>query len=349
LEDKLKNKNPNNLKTALALFFLGGFGLNYLLNGQGGYDGLQEYIELSVFHGSIWVALWMGNGFIADLWEFKFPWTKAPTIRFFLTLFSALIYTVLAFLLLNFAYVFYRFGTSFSEFLPQLDKSFFYTVVAITMIIHLFMHGISFLGYWKESELEAERLKMENLSSKYETLKNQVNPHFLFNSLNVLSNLVYKDQDVAAKFIKQMSKVYRYVLDTKDKEVVPLRTELEALDAFVFLSKMRFGDNFHVNINLPRNEDIMVAPLTLQMLVENAIKHNVISKAKPLKIELNLEDDTFIIVQNNRQKKSSHIESSGIGIPNIQARYKYISQKDISVIESNDYFTVKIPIVKFQA
>lgn len=348
MEAQANKPAENILITSLKLFFFGGFGMAILLSPLVGFNSMLSFIESGVFNGLLWVGLWIGNGVIADMWRSTFPWTKEPVKRFVLTLSSSLIYTVFIFFIISYGFSYYKFGTDLATFVQQLNVAFFTSVIVITMLIGLFMHGRSFLDSWRETEIEAERLKVENLSSKYETLKNQVNPHFLFNSLNVLSNLVYKDQDMAAHFIKEMSKVYRYVLDTKDKEVVSLTTELDALKAYIYLCKIRFGENLNVDINLTNQDQIMVAPLTLQMLVENAIKHNVISKAKPLSIQLFQDEKGFIIVKNNKQSKRTPVASSGIGIPNIQARYRYISQKDISIIDSNDYFTVKIPIVQFE-
>ena len=216
-------------------------------------------------------------------------------------------------------------------------------------MISTFLHGREFLHQWKESLLETERLKQAHLNARFESLKNQVNPHFLFNSFNILSNLVYKDQDLAARFIKQLSSTYRYVLDAKDKEVVPLATELEALEAYLFLAKMRFGENLHVQIELDHYNGAVVAPLSLQMLVENAIKHNVISKNKPLSIRIIKTEDDYIEVSNNLQLKNNKLESAGIGLPNIKERYKYISDKAVQIVQDENYFKVSIPLIKLHS
>lgn len=201
---------------------------------------------------------------------------------------------------------------------------------------------------WRQAAIESEKLKTERVSSQYESLKNQVNPHFLFNSLNALTALVYEDQDQAAKFIKKLADVYRYVLDNQQKEVVPLSEEIRFVEAYVFLQKIRFEENLQVTIQVPADTQAMVLPLSLQMLVENAIKHNIISDDEPLHIQVYLEEEEFIVVKNNLQLKTSHEYSSGLGLKNIQSRYEYLSKKEISVLNSADEFIVKLPLLNLQ-
>jgi LytS/YehU family sensor histidine kinase len=211
----------------------------------------------------------------------------------------------------------------------------------------LFLHGRAFLFHWKNAIVETERLKQAHLSSRFESLKNQVNPHFLFNSLNVLSGLVYKDADLAAKFIKHLADVYRYVLDTRDREVVPLETELEALQAYIFLLQIRFGDSLKVEVNIQDCKENVIPPLTLQMLVENAVKHNIASRQHPLFIHITQENN-IITVKNNLQIKHNEPESNGIGLANIQERYRYISNKLVQIIKDEQSFSVAVPLIQMK-
>ena len=160
------------------------------------------------------------------------------------------------------------------------------------------MHGRQFFFQYRKSILEAEQLKQENLESQYEILKNQVNPHFLFNSLNVLYSMVHKDPDGAAQFIKKLSDVYRYVLDSREKEVVQLAEEIDALNAYLFLIQTRFGKSVICNMELEDTNDHLIIPLSLQMLVENAIKHNAFTMNKPIQIDINQKGEA-IVVKNN--------------------------------------------------
>ncbi len=333
------------LKQAIALFVGGGLVMTLIFGKYMGVHDFWSFIRIGSFQGLIWVILWGGNGFLSNLLDRKISWLKHPEKRFIFGVLSTVIYTIGSLSVYLWVWMILVNKIPVSKAYKIFDFGFLLTALLITALISMFLHSQSFLKEWRNSASEAERLRNENLSARYETLKNQVNPHFLFNSFNVLSSLVYKDQDMAAKFIKKMSNLYRYVLETKDKETVSLQEEVGALQSYSFLSNMRFGDNIEISIDLDEVLDYQVAPMTLQMLVENSIKHNIVSKAKPLKVEV-FHEKGEIIVRNNLQRKSQVSGSAGIGLPNIQARYEYLSDNRVSILENNDYFTVKIPLLK---
>jgi LytS/YehU family sensor histidine kinase len=215
--------------------------------------------------------------------------------------------------------------------------------VIITIIISLILHSREFLLRGRQATLDKEIHQKESIRARYETLKSQVSPHFLFNSLNALTNLVYEDQDKAVKFIKQLSEVYRYVLDTRDKEVVTLEEERKFLRSYLFLQQIRFGDKLKLKVELDGIQTL-VAPLVLQMLVENAIKHNVVSEADPLHIRI-FSQDGYIVVENDLQRKSALVnDSPRLGLDNIAKRYEFLSDKKVEVIQ-NGKFIVKLPII----
>ncbi len=303
-------------------------------------------LKIMVFNGVIGMVLWYGNGWIAHWLSEKFSWLDSPVRTFAIALSAMLAYSLVA------AQVFWTIwnwgmrGTPFLKTLTHLNWSFLLPAAIITLIIGLFMYGLQFFKLWKKTFLETEELKRAHIEAQYESLKNQVNPHFLFNSFNVLTSLVYKDPDLAAKFIKQLSHTYRYVLDTREKEIVPLAEELKALEAYVFLMKIRFGENLNVRLDVPDPNGEMAVPLTLQMLVENAVKHNEISKTKPLHIEVGRDGPDYISVRNNWQEKTQAQNSSGVGLENIKARYKFVSKKEIKIMRKDGKFIVKIPVVK---
>jgi two-component system LytT family sensor kinase len=342
-----KGKNSSELlkalKLAAMLFVFGGLGTTLLFWPKSNIDTLPEFLMAITHQGLVWIILWMGNAYLSDWVGRKISWTERPVKRFVITVITTIVYTLGSMFVFFMLWSKLVWGNSFKDTLNWIDIGFFYTALVVTAIVALFLHGRGFLLSWREAAVEAEQLKRANISSQFEALKSQVNPHFLFNSLNVLSSLVYKDQDLAAAFIKQLSNVYRYVLDMKDKELVTIKEELQALEAYLFLAKIRFGDNLEVTIDIP-DQNQQVAPLTLQMLVENAIKHNIVSAKKPLQIEIGVADG-FIYVKNNLQKKMVAATSSGIGLPNIQERYRHLSDKKVEVMETLDLFTVKIPIL----
>jgi hypothetical protein len=191
------------------------------------------------------------------------------------------------------------------------------------------------------------KLQKENLQSQFEVLKQQVNPHFLFNSLNVLTSLIKVDPDLAEKFTERLSKVYRYVLENKDKDLVTLTTEMDFLRAYVFLIDIRFQGKVFVNINFNEKEtEGFVVPLALQLLIENAIKHNTFSKKSPLHVTMFVDNKNFLNVMNNLQSRETQMVSTGVGLANISKRYALLSEEE-PVFELNEsQFIAKIPLIK---
>jgi len=295
-----------------------------------------------LFNGLMWVLLWQGNGHLSDYISSKISWLEEPKKRFIVGIIGVVLYSPLAVYVL---YLLIQFTTGIMmEGLPTTML----IAIGITSVISFFLNATNFLSNWKQTALDAERLKKEQMASKYESLKNQVNPHFLFNSLNALTNLVYEDQDQAANFIRQLSKVYRYVLDTRAQEVVELKTEMEFVESYLYLQKIRFDEKLRVEINVKGYEKSMVPPMSIQMLLENAIKHNTIAKDEPLTIQISVEDGK-LVVSNNLQKKNIPIgEISGTGLDNITSRYEFLSKDKVDVIETDTTFTVKLPLLSFE-
>lgn len=207
--------------------------------------------------------------------------------------------------------------------------------------------GVFFFSHWRMSVIETEELKKANLQSQFESLKNQVSPHFLFNSLNTLSSLIEENPETAIRFVNQLSKVYRYLLQSNEKELTTIKDELEFLDSYIFLLKTRFGEGLNFKVILPEEYlNSLIPPLTLQILVENAVKHNVVAAAKPLSIELRCNNEDIICVSNNKQKKIINVTSHGLGLANISAKYKLLNKPAIQVNDGLDEFIVSLPIIK---
>lgn len=305
-----------------------------------------EHITIKeiLLNGSFWLALWKGNEYLVVFLDVQgIHWNDHPVKRFIYAFILTIAYVFLAVLIILHLF-FYVFGDwTLSQLWGMIDFGDFVMPLAITLAISTFMHGRGFLIEWRNAAVAMEQLKSETLKTQYESLKNQVNPHFLFNSLNVLSELVYEDQAKAVDFIRMMSNVYRYVLENKDQELVPLREELRFLNSYAYLQKIRFGDNLQLEIDEQKGEG-MVPPLALQMLLENAIKHNVISDTKPLKVTVRI-DRNQIIVRNKKQEKLSK-DSTGIGLDNLRARYGYLTERPVRVQESDANFEVIIPLLE---
>ena len=264
-----------------------------------------------------------------------------PLVPFFL---ASLVSTVLIAAVATYA-VAYFWSVSLAEYGDQLKLT-----LAFVFRINLFLHTINAIVYFnsklKNTMVEAERLKTISVESQFEALRNQINPHFLFNSLNVLSEVVHQDADLASNFIKQLANVYRYLLYNQENKTVSLKTEMEFIEAFVFLLKIRFDDQVIVNNDTATvdQEVFQLPPASVQLLVENAIKHNVTSRKRPLQINIFTEGD-YLVVQNVIQRKANQA-AGGVGLNNIRMRYQHLVNKEVEVREEGGVFVVKLPMIK---
>jgi len=230
---------------------------------------------------------------------------------------------------------------TFSEHVDFLPFNF----VAAT-VISLGYEAFYFFDKWKEQFRLNEQLKNQQIKTQYEVLQNQMSPHFLFNSLNTLASIIPEDSNAAVKFTEKLSEVYRYILNNKDRELVNLDEEIEFVKSYLFLLRMRYPDNLIFNIDIKDSFlSMTLPPLTLQMLVENAIKHNVVSKSKPLKIDIYIENGRSIVVKNNLQQKDSLEKSTKTGLENIRKRYSILGNKKIDIITSASNFMVAVPLI----
>ncbi len=231
---------------------------------------------------------------------------------------------------------------------PSNVVSFIATLIMSSLVITIY-EALSFYIQLQRSVAEKAVLERQNVESQLEGLRNQVNPHFLFNSLNTLSYLIPEDADKAVRFVQQMSKVYRYVLESRDSKTILLSEELAFLKSYIFLLKERFGENLQIDLrDIDGREFSAIVPLTLQMLFENAIKHNIISTEKPLHIEVFAENG-HLVVRNNLQRKNQVMDSTGVGLQNIKDRYRILTDCDVDVIVSREYFTVILPVINVMA
>lgn len=308
----------------------------------------QTFLQSAFISSTFWSLLANGNGILVDWIDTRWTWLESPVRRVIVGVSGLLAYTVVASLLILYAYIEWVLGYSFVKVMESQGVMTMLSIpLGITVFIALFQHGQGFLLEWRQAAIDVERLKNENLKSKFETLKTQVNPHFLFNSLNALTSLVYADQGKAVEFIQKLSQVYRYVLDHQNDEVVTLETEVAFLKSFVYLNTIRFGNNFEVEyINLDTFEpDKNIPPVTLQMLIENCIKHNEISKNKQLKITVERKGDQISVKNNINPIHTAKQDSSGLGLSNIISRYEMLSDQKVEVITGQDTFSVVVPIL----
>ncbi len=209
--------------------------------------------------------------------------------------------------------------------------------------------AVYYLGQWQQSVQEGEALKKINLQSQLDSLKNQVNPHFLFNSLNTLSALVEEDPRRAVRFIEELSSMYRYLLQSNEKELIPLGRELDFIRAYFYLLQTRFEDGLFLAIEVdPALENALLPPLTLQILVENAVKHNMIAASLPLHVRIANDPGDNLVVVNNLRPRKTKVPSGKMGLVNVSAKYRLLNLPEPVINQTATHFQVIIPLLRHE-
>ena len=218
--------------------------------------------------------------------------------------------------------------------------------VVLVLAIGGFQMGIYYLLAWQKSQLETERLHKEQAESLFQNLKHQISPHFLFNNLNTLNSLIHESSEVASKFLSVFSEVYRYSLQHQDEELVTLENELNMIESYIFLLKKRFEDAFKVTTEVSKEARAKyIPPMSLQLLVENAFKHNIAEVKSPLSISISVEEE-FLVVQNNLHLRNEKNPSTRIGLTNLKERYRLLGQSLPSIEKNESSFCVRLPLLK---
>lgn len=307
------------------------------------FNDLNTFLIGTVWSLVVWSTQWYGNEYIIGELDKRWPWLDYPIKRLIIGFSSLVLYSFLAILIVNVCFYWMISG----EFPSPIANWVIYNgrvAVGISLVISTILTSIGFFQSWRQTTIQEQQLKVDMLDYQYKTLLNQVNPHFLFNSLNVLTSLVYEDQDLAVKFVRQLSKIYRYTLENRERDLVSIKDEKSFIESYVFLLKIRFEEALEVNIDLEDDEEIYLLPMALQMIIENSIKHNIVSVQKPLRISIYREGDR-VVVKNNKQAPSKKEDSTGFGLDNIKKRLSFLSDKELE-IESNEIeYIAKLPIL----
>lgn len=294
----------------------------------------------------ITTVIWIGNRYIMIYSRKKFPLFSEVRRRIFYQSVWMVLFTVTSNVIMG--QIFQKTFTDEAAGFTLADKLIHSNSAALfcTIMIISIYESIFFNHQLRHSIEETENLKRESLSAQLNALRTQVNPHFLFNNLNTLSSLIPENPKHAVDFVQQLSKVYRHILEVKDEKSILLRKEMEVLEAYYFLLKTRFGSNIEVKIDVPCEKlDKKIVPLSLQLLMENAIKHNIVSSSRPLLINIFTENGS-LVMDNNLQVKNQISESTGIGLDNIRNRYKLLGDKEVKVTATESNFTVSIPLIE---
>ena len=307
-------------------------------------DFLKTFIYYIIFS----VPLTLVNSYYFDYINYDAVWVKYKRYRLAIGFFGSVIITIITIFFIRVFISLLLEGETWNEFIEGERPRFYISALVITLVISLFFHAVYYYKELQKKKIKEQKVIAGTASAKFDALKNQLDPHFLFNSLNVLTSLIEENPRNAQKFTTSLSKVYRYVLEQKNKELVTVDEELDFARTYMSLLKMRFEDSIVFEIpDKAQNPESKVVPLSLQLLLENAVKHNMVTSNKPLHIKI-YETGSMLVVENNLQPKQIIKKSSGVGLENIKQRYNLLSDKKVSINQQADRFAVAIPMLTKQ-
>ena len=288
------------------------------------------------------------NGFLNEYLNRKFSWSSQTNQRAVWAVVGTVVLNVALTYILNYINFVLIQGDDINDFFSRKWNFGNWFMINFALLISAFLHARGFMVAMKQNakkEVVEQKLIAKSANAQFESLKNQLDPHFLFNSLNVLDSLIEENPKQAQQFTNAMSKIYRYVLEQKDKELVSVEEEIDFAKTYCELLKTRFEDAVTFEFNIDENtKKSFVVPLSLQLLLENAIKHNFATSAKPLHIKIFTENGNLII-ENNLQTRELPNKSTGVGLANIVSRYNLLTDRNVFVEKSEDFFRVKLPIL----
>ncbi len=289
---------------------------------------------------------------ITNYLYFKFldnyiSWNKQPLKRLIVGSIGSIFFTFICIILLRLLVVFLFEKGDFQDFLNT-PKNYYLFSIIISVNVLIIIHAIYFFKAFTQNKIKKHQVISNIQQAKFESLKNQLDPHFLFNSLNVLTSLIEENPKLAEKFTTKLSKIYRYVLQQKNSDLIPLKDELDFAKNYMDLLTIRFENSIDYEIENITDNSFKIVPLALQLLLENAIKHNNISEKNKLQIRIFIQDD-YLIIKNNKNLKNSLEKSTKVGLQNIINRYKLLSKKEVFIDNNSKTFTVKIPLLTEKA
>jgi hypothetical protein len=314
---------------------------------NGGFDlPINELLKVLSIHFMYAFVLTTINGYFFYSLESKFEWKESPKKRLIIGAFGSVIFTMIGLVFLRFITLVAILGNPIESFLNDPSAKAYYSFgLGITLIISLVFHAIFFYKALTEKRVNEQQIVAKTETAKYESLKSQIDPHFLFNSLNVLTALIGENPKLAEKFTTKLAKVYRYVLEQKSKDLIELDEELHFAKTYMELLKMRFENAVTFEIlEKASDPEYKILPLSLQLLLENTIKHNVVSEENPLKVTIT-EENGYLVVSNNFNPKTIMENGTKIGLRNIIDRYDLITLKKVLVEKSASQFIVKLPLL----
>lgn len=319
------------------------YSILWIIRGMKFDISLYAHVEYSLTVFVILVILFELHNILSKYLERKLSWKTKFGKRLWIEFSSTVIMTpiVVTPIMLFLYIVIWKMGTLLSVVIE-------YNLFALTIsfLIAVFVNSEFIIEEWKNSLLENEILEKESAKARLGALQAQISPHFLFNNFNVLNALIDEDQELAQKYLDVLSNVYRYVLNHKNEELVYLSSEVEFIREYLFLLKIRFDDKIKCHIEIDNLNSVKVPPATLQILVENAVKHNVITAENPLEISIKSISNDMIEIRNNLQPKKTAVKSTEVGLSNIVDRFKYFTDVPVQITRSAKDFIIQLPVLK---
>lgn len=293
---------------------------------------------------AIIVLLVISNGIVTFYLNKYFPWLKYGFLRFFGQLFLGILILLV---IINLAFFLFRYLFTTDPPTPeQIVVTNVYGMIIFVPIFSVYF-SLHFLRHWQKSEVDIVKFKEDSMRAQLVSLKNHLDPHFLFNNLNILSSLIDKDASMSQAFLDKFAEVYRVMLQTKADDLVLLSEELDFINAYIYLLKVRFEENLQFEIKIDEQvKDLMLPPLSLQMLIENATKHNIASEKRPLIITIEASGEEYLTVSNTLYEKPEDLKNkTGSGLENIKRRYKYFADKEVLTEKTETHFITRIPLL----
>ena len=304
--------------------------------------GVGKTILLNAYYA---IPLSLLNGWLFDYQSRHIPWDKSPKKRAIYGVIGSFLVTMGGLLVLNFILWTLIWGNPVNVLWIKENRTFYLISFVITLLVTITLHAIGFFKEIQRERIVNAQLREEKLRMELSALRTQVDPHFLFNSFNVLSGLIEENKEKAQEFLTGLSKIYRYTLEQKDDDTNTVQDELSFAQQYLRLQQMRFEDSICITTRLsPAILDKKIPSLSLQLLLENAVKHNGFDEQDPLKIEI-LEEGDHLVVRNNRKARKNLVDSNGLGLQNISDRYQLLMNKAPLIEAEEDSFTVKIPLI----
>ena len=336
-------------KAALNLLYINIIVSLFIFLIDGGEKTFEKYSVNFLISGMYTFFIGLGNGFLNDYLDSKFSWTEETRKRTIAAIVGTLVMNVALVYFCNYLNFIIIQGKNPEKFFNGEMNFINWFFINFAIMISAIGHARGFMAAWKNStkkEVVEQKLIAKSANAQFESLKNQLDPHFLFNSLNVLDSLIEENPVQAQRFTNSMSKIYRYVLEQKDKELVSVEEEIDFAKTYCELLKTRFEDAVTFDFNISEEDKKgFVVPLSLQLLLENSIKHNFATSSKPLNIKIFTEKGNLII-ENNLQTRELPNTSTGVGLANIVSRYNLLTERNVFVEKSEAFFRVKLPILK---